>query len=147
MKRLQEELRIIRQQMEMDFLLHSERISAQKQSVERVEQALEMVNEDLVQVKTSLSKVSDAIEKAIENTQAVFGNTQDSVARMSREFRDYMHTTRSDHETWASERKRNLRMLDVIQTGLLTSGIETEHRFEKVEQRLTRLEDNQSGAA
>lgn len=136
MKRLQEELRIIRQQMEMDFLLHSERISAQKQSVERVEHALELVNEDLVQVKTSLAKVSEAI-----------GNTQDSVARMGRQFRDYMHTSSTQNETWVSERERNLRLLDVIQTGLLTSGIETERRFEKLEQRLSRLEENQSGAA
>ncbi len=35
MKRIEEELRVIRQQMEEDYLLHAERISAQNQSIER----------------------------------------------------------------------------------------------------------------
>lgn len=35
MKRIHEEIRIIRQQMEEDFLLHRERIAAQTQSIER----------------------------------------------------------------------------------------------------------------
>lgn len=45
MKRLDEELRMIRQQMEEDYLLHSERISAQNQSIDRVERALAGLNE------------------------------------------------------------------------------------------------------
>ena len=87
MKRIEEELRIIRQQMEQDFLLHSERISAQKQSLERVETALErvgdsleIVDQKLIEVKDSVSRVSDAI-----------GSTQDAVTGVSREFRDFAH--------------------------------------------------------
>ena len=143
MKRIEEELRIIRQQMEQDFLLHSERISAQKQSLERVETALErvgdsleIVDQKLIEVKDSVSRVSDAI-----------GSTQDAVTGVSREFRDFAHTTGSYHETWATERKRNLRLLDVIQTGILTGGLETDSRLERIERRLTRLEKDQSGAA
>lgn len=115
MKRIEEELRMIRQQMEEDFLLHSERISAQQQSAERIELAL--------------------------------GRMEKALGHVSREFRDYAHTTRSYHETWTTERKRNLRLMDVIQTGLLTGGLETDSRLERIERRLTRLEENQSGAA
>jgi len=117
-----DELRIIRQQMEADFLLHSERISAQKQSVERVERALEDLGEELTRVNHS-------------------------VGRLRREFQDYAHTTRSYDDSWSSERKRNMRMLDVIQSGLLTGGLETDSRLALIERRLTRLEENQSGAA
>lgn len=115
MKRIEEELRIIREQMEEDFLLHSERIRSQHQSVAKIEQAL--------------------------------GRVEDALGLVSREFRDYAHTTRSYHDTWTTERKRNLRLLDVIQTGLLTGGLDTDARLERIERRLTRLEENQSGAA
>lgn len=108
MKRIEEELRIIRQQMEEDFMLHSERISAQQQSIERVERALD---------------------------------------RVRQEFQDYAHTTRSYNETWASERKRNVRILDVIQSALLTDGVETEAQLERIERRLARLEEDRTDAA
>jgi len=115
MKRIEEELRIIRQQMEAEFLLHSERMSAQQQSLERVENAL--------------------------------GRVEEALGHVSQEFRDYAHTTRSYHVTWTTERQRNLRLMDVIQTGLLTGGLETDSRLERIERRLARLEENQSGAA
>lgn len=115
MKRIEEELRNIRQQMEEDFMLHSERLSAQQHSTVRLEKALEVV------------------VLAVDS--------------MRQEFRDHAHASRAYHETWASERKRNLRLLDVIQSGLLTGGLESESRFEKIERRLARLEEDQSGAA
>lgn len=130
MKRMHEELRIIRQQMEEDFLLHSERISAQNQSVERVERALETVGEKLEQVESGLAKVWEAV-----------GSTRESVSHLKREFHDFSHTTRSHHETWTVERQRNLRMLDVIQSGMLTGGVETESRLDNIERRLSRLEE------
>jgi len=108
MKRIEEELRVIRQQMEEDFMLHSERISAQQQSIARVERALDLVRQ---------------------------------------EFQDYAHATRSSNETWASERKRNLRILDVVQSALLTDGVETEARLERIERRLARLEEGHTDAA
>lgn len=126
MKRIDEEIRLIRQQMEEDFLLHSERIEAQQQAVGRVEQALEAMGDELT---------------------SVIVRARDAVGQFRLEFREFALTTRSYQETWASERRRNLRMLDVIQTGLLTGGLETEARLDKVEGRLTRLEDKQSGAA
>ena len=115
MKRIEEELRNIRLQMEEDFMLHSERISAQQQSNVRLEKALEGV-----------ALAMDSLRQ---------------------EFRDHAHASRAYHETWASERKRNLRLLDVLQSSLLTGGLESESRFERIERRLARLEENQSGAA
>lgn len=112
---------MIRQQMEEDFLLHSERISAQKQSVARVERALDVMGEE-------------------------FDRLRDAMGNLKREFQDFAHTTRSYDDSWASERKRNLRMMDVIQTGLLTGNLETDSRLGKIEWRLSRLEEN-SGAA
>lgn len=108
MNRIETELRLIRQQMEEDFLLHSERIEAQQQSIQRVERALDSVRQ---------------------------------------EFRDFAHTTLANHDSWLSDRQRNLRMLDVLQSGLLTGGLESESRLERIERRLSRLEENQSGAA
>jgi len=122
MKRIEEELRLIRQQMEEDFLLHSERISAQKQSVARVERALETVHDSIGQLRHE------------------FGT-------LRHEFGQFAQTSQSHQDTWSTERQRNLRVLDVIQTGLLTGSLETESRLERVEQRLSRLEDQQSGAA
>lgn len=117
---------MIRQQMEEDFLLHSERIGAQKQSVQRVERALEVMSEDFTAM---LSKIHA------------------SVGQLRREFHEFGHSTRSCDETWAIERKRNIRMLEVIQAGLLTGGLETDSRLAVIERRLARLEENQSGVA
>lgn len=119
MKRIEEELRVIRQQMEEDYLLHAERISAQNQSIERVERALESVQDNMNQALT----------------------------RMRREFQDFSHTNRSYQETLAVQGKRNMRLLDIVQAGLVTSGLEAESRLDKIEQRLTRLEEKRSGAA
>ena len=137
MKRIEEELRNIRQQMEEDFLLHSERISAQNQSVERVERALETVGERLEQVESGLAQVWEAV-----------GSTRESVSHLKREFHDFSremydfsHTTRATNDTWNLERNRNLRMLDAIQTGMLTGGLETESRLDNIERRLSRLEE------
>ncbi len=115
MKRIEQELRVIRQQMEEDFVLHCERASAQKQSIERVERAL------------------DFLQRGLESVRQEFG--------------DFARTTRVYQETWLSERQRNMRLLDVVQSTLLTGGLETESRLEGIEHRLTRLEGNQSGAA
>ncbi len=60
-----------------------------------------------------------------------------ALSRMRREFQDFSHTTRSYHETLTIQEKRNMRLLDVVQSGLLTSALETE----------SRLEDKRSGAA
>jgi len=136
MKRIEEELRVIRQQMEEDYLLHAERISAQNQSIERVERSMESVQENLERVQSSLARFREAVD-----------HTHESVVNMNRDFQHFSHTTRSHQETWTAERKRNMRLFDVIQSSLLTSGLETESRLDKIEQRLTRLEDKRSGAA
>ena len=136
MKRIEEELRVIRQQMEEDYLLHAERISAQNQSIDRVQRSMESFQENLERVQSRLAQLREAVDL-----------THDSVVNLNRDFQHFSHTTRSHQETWAVERKRNMRLFDVIQSSLLTSGLETENRLEKIEQRLTRLEEKRSGAA
>lgn len=150
MKRFEEELQVIRQQMEEDFVLHSERIFAQKQSIERVERALEQVESNLGVTNQRVNSVSEQVKKLSEQVgylSEALDSTIDSVGGLRRDFGDFAHTTGVYHETWASERKRNLRLLDVVQAGMLTSGLETEARFERVEQRLCRLEEGKEGAA
>ena len=213
MKRFEEELRVIRQQMEEDFVLHSERISAQKHSIERVERALEQVETNLGttnervndlsekvqdlsgqvstlsdqvstfsgqvstlsdqvstlsdqvstfsgQVSTFSDQVSgfsfqmngfsgqmNSLSSRVDRISEALHTTTDSVGNLRREFGDFAYTTRAYHDTWASERKRNLRLLDVVQTGMLTGGLETEARFERMEERLRRLEEGKEGAA
>ena len=192
MKRFEEELRVIRQQMEEDFVLHSERISAQKHSIERVERALEQVETNLGttnervndlsekvqdlsgqvstlsdqvstfsgQVSTFSDQVSgfsfqmngfsgqmNSLSSRVDRISEALHTTTDSVGYLRREFGDFAYTTRAHHDTWASERKRNLRLLDVVQTGMLTGGLETEARFERMEERLRRLEEGKEGAA
>lgn len=119
MKRIEEELRIIRQQMEEDFLLHNERISAQQKVRREGGTSLEKVEENLQELRESLSRVSESI-----------GNKQDAVATVTRKFRDYAHTSRAYHEGWTSGRQRDFRIPDMIQTGLLTGGLEMDSRLE-----------------
>jgi chromosome segregation ATPase len=184
MKRFEEELRVIRQQMEEDFVLHSERIFAQKQSIERVERALEQVENNLGVTNERVDDLSEQVQELSDQVSTFSGQvstfsdqvstfsdqvsgfsgrmntlstrvdrisdalhqTTDSVICLRREFGDFAHTTRAYHDTWASERKRNLRLL-VVQTGMLTSGLETEARFERMEEGLRRLEEGKEGAA
>ena len=122
MKRIHEEIRIIRQQMEEDFLLHRERIAAQTQSIERVEHSLLGMQEALVEM-------------------------QRASGTLQQEFREFASLTRPGFDSWSIERKRNLRVLDVLQSGILTGGLETDSRLDLIESRLTRLEEKQSGAA
>lgn len=95
MKRIEEELRQIRQQMEEDFLLHSERMTAQQQSIMKVESALGTVETAVV-----------SVARAVDSLRS--------------DFRDFALTTRANQDTWLVERKRTMRMLDVVQSGLLT---------------------------
>ncbi|ODT65355.1 hypothetical protein ABS71_12240 [bacterium SCN 62-11] len=115
MKRIHEEIRILRQQMEEDFLLHSERIAAQTQSIERVEGALSEMQHALTEMKRA-------------------------TGALSQEFREFSSMTRSSFDLWSVERKRTMQILDRVQTGLLTSDLETDSRLDRIEGRLSRLE-------
>ncbi len=97
MKRVHEEIPMIRQQMEEDFLLHSERFTLQQQSILRVENAMVDVKEVILALAGSLDSLRS-------------------------EFRDFAQMSQAHHESWGVERKRNLRLLDVIQSGMLTGG-------------------------
>ena len=249
MKKIHEELRVIRQQMEEDYLLHSERISAQNQSIERIDKAFAKVQFDLRETRSVVSRLEDGygkvetrlgklesgfgklesgfgklesglgkLESRLGKVESGFGKlkadvtqlqtdvgelqadlgdvkgdvgdvkgdvgvlkgdvgvlkgdvgvlksdvselttefsgmrasarilgealekTSDSLGELRGEYRDFAHHTGAYHETWALERKRNLRLFDVIQTSLLTDGLETEARLERVEQRIDRLEE------
>lgn len=122
MKKLEAELRSLRLQMEEDFLLTNERFAEMQRSMGRVESSLQLLGGTVHQL-------------------------QEDLVVLQRDFGDFAAGNRAYHEGWHQERKRNMHVLDVLQTGLLTSGLETESRFDQIEARLRRLEEQQPGAA
>jgi predicted RNase H-like nuclease (RuvC/YqgF family) len=115
MRKITDELRALRRQMEEDFLLHTERATAQKQALSRLERTVERAQESISQLQASFSE-------------------------MRKEFSEFGEATATYDDTWHIERRRNLQVLDLIQANLVTGGVETETRFDHIEQRLGRIE-------
>ncbi len=88
------------------------------------------LNHDVGKLQNTVGKLSDSL-----------GGVQSSVGGLTHEFREFARLARAENATWSLERKRNLRTFDLLQTGLLTTGVETEARFDRLEKRLNRLED------
>ncbi|MBX3168135.1 MAG: hypothetical protein KF760_12025 [Candidatus Eremiobacteraeota bacterium] len=158
MKRIDKELQEIRRQMEEDYMLHAERLSALKQSNSRVDQQLVLVGSDLTVARLAVGELQSDVgelQATVGKLQTDVGKLQVSVGKLgdglgsaqgnigglTREYREFGRLTQTYLETWAMERKRNLRTFDLIQTSLLTNGLKTDARFERLEKRLDRLED------
>jgi len=150
MKKITDELRALRRQMEEDFLLHNERATAQKQSLGRLERTVERIQESVSEVQKSVSQVQKSVSQlqgsvsqlqgSVSQVQGSVSQFQESFSDMRHEFGEFSETTATYHDTWHIERKRNLQVLDLIQASLVTGGIETESRFDRIEQRIDRIE-------
>lgn len=73
------------------------------------------LNHDVGKLQNTVGKLSDSL-----------GGVQVSVGGLTHEFREFASLARAENATWLLERKRNLRTFDLLQTGLLTTGVETE---------------------
>lgn len=157
MKELESEFRRLRRQMEEDFLIHAERVNAQKQSLQKMEESSLRMELALQEVQThgeGLHKTVTRLQKAVEELhQAVDGNNT-ALAGLSREltrtrhdFRQFTRDSMAKEETWTDYRKRNERVMDIVQAALFMGEIETETRFEKLEKRVILLEERLDGAA
>lgn len=150
MKKIEAELRSLRLQMEEDFLLTNERFTEMQRSMGCVEESLEQLNDTVDEMRGNVDDLRGTVERlsgTVESLSGTVHHLQDGVSGLQRSFRDFTVGNRAYNESWHQERKRNLHVLDVLQAGLLTSGLETESRFDQIEARLRRLEEQHPGAA
>ena len=135
-----------------------------RENVDDLRGTVETLQGNVETLRESLEDLRNNVEDLRENVEGLKGNVvglqanveglkgtvhhlQDGVSGLQRSFRDFTVGNRAYNESWHQERKRNLHVLDVLQAGLLTSGLETESRFDQIEARLRRLEEQHPGAA
>ena len=122
--------RLVIGELQTDVVELKEGLAEVRTSVGEVQKSVGEVHRRAGKLEVTVGKLAKALESA-----------HGHLGTLASEFREYARHTRTYHDVWASERKRNLRTLDLIQTSMLTSGVETEARFDRLEQRLEQLED------
>lgn len=140
MKRINEEFAQLRQQMEDDFLTLMERLNAQKQFIEGMANGLQRTENRLEEMEAGLQAGLQAMSVGLHGAR-----TEMREATMN--CLQSVQAVQASQSSWMDYRSRLERALGLVQTSLLTGGIETDSRFECLESRVTRLEDQLGGAA
>ena len=115
MKKIYQELRELRQLLNSDFELHTERLNAHTRTLRRHENYIQELRQD------------------VERMSQTLGN-------MAATDVDLVAASEASEESFRAYRQRTEKVLDLLQVAAMTEGVESEARFFSLEERVAAIE-------